>query len=312
MRVYIAGINGMVGTALARIGRSLGYEVLGDSSKDLDLRDRTRVISRLKSLSPDALIVAAGRVGGIKANSLFPVEFLSHNLQIQTNLLDSAHEVNIDRLLYLGSSCVYPKLSQQPISEDSLLTGSLEITNEAYALAKIAGIKLTQAYRNQYGRDWICAIPTNVFGPKDNFDIQEAHVISAMITKFEAAKANNIKSVEFWGDGTPLREFIYVDDLARACYYLLNVYSDSAHINIGTNFELTILELSKIVANVVTYNGKITFNENLPNGAPRKLLDSTKIKSLGWKPEIQMEDGLALTYQWFLNNSMRPNQMESH
>lgn len=303
MRVYIAGINGMVGTALARIGRSLGYEVLGDSSKDLDLRERASVMSRLKSLSPDALIVAAGRVGGIKANSLFPVEFLSHNLQIQTNLLDAAHESNIDRLLFLGSSCVYPKLSQQPISEESLLTGSLEITNEAYALAKIAGIKLTQAYRSQYGRDWICALPTNVFGPKDNFGMQEAHVISAMITKFEAAKANNSSSVEFWGDGTPLREFIYVDDLARACYYLLNVYSDSVHINIGTNFELTILELSKIVANVVTYDGEITFNENLPNGAPRKLLDSTKIKSLGWKPEIQLEDGLALTYQWFLNNS---------
>ena len=304
MRVYIAGINGMVGSALARIGRSLGYQVLGDSSKDLDLRDRARVMSRLKNLAPDALVVAAGRVGGIKANSIYPVEFLSHNLQIQTNLLDSAHESNIERLLFLGSSCVYPKHAPQPIAEDSLLTGSLEITNEAYAIAKIAGIKLTQAYRNQYGRDWICAIPTNVFGPKDNFDKQEAHVISAMITKFEAAKANNMKSVEFWGDGTPLREFIYVDDLARACFFLLEVYSDTAPINIGTNFELTILELSKIIANIVTYGGDITFNDNLPNGAPRKLLESTKIKNLGWKPEIEIKDGLSRTYDWFINNSM--------
>ena len=302
MRVYIAGINGMVGTALAEIGRSLGYEVLGDSSEDLDLRDRQRVMARLKNLAPDALIVAAGRVGGIKANSLFPVEFLSHNLQIQTNLLDSAHEANINRLLFLGSSCVYPKLAPQPINEDSLLTGSLEVTNEAYSLAKIAGVKLTQAYRDQYERDWICAIPTNAFGPRDNFDELGAHVISAMITKFNAAKSNNLKSVEFWGDGTPLREFIYVDDLARACYFLLNVYSNSDPINIGTNFELTILELSKMIANVVTYTGEITFNEDLPNGAPRKLLDSSKIKSLGWEPEIEMKDGLSLTYEWFLEN----------
>jgi len=304
MRVYIAGINGMVGTALARIGQSLGFEVFGDSSKDLDLRDRPKVMNRLKNLSPDLLIVAAGRVGGIRTNSLHPVEFLSHNLQIQTNLLDSAHESKIERLLFLGSSCVYPKHASQPIAESSLLTGSLEVTNEAYALAKIAGIKLTQAYRNQYGRNWICAIPTNVFGPKDNFDIQESHVISAMITKFEAAKAEDIKSVEFWGDGTPLREFIYVDDLARACYFLLKVYSDNTPINIGTNHELSILELSKIVANIVAYQGEITFNDNLPNGAPRKLLDSTKIMSLGWKPEIEIKDGLSLTYNWFLNHSV--------
>jgi GDP-L-fucose synthase len=308
MRVYVAGVNGMVGTALARIGRSLGYEVLGDSSKDLDLRDREKVLSRLKNLAPDALIIAAGRVGGIRANSLQPVEFLSHNLQIQTNLLDSAHMSNIERLLFLGSSCVYPKLAPQPITESSLLTGSLEITNEAYALAKIAGIKLTQAYRSQYKRNWICAIPTNTFGPKDNFDKQEAHVISAMITKFEAAKANNMKSVEFWGDGTPLREFIYVDDLARACYFLLKEYSDTAPINIGTNFELTILELSKVVANVVSYDGEIKFNDSLPNGAHRKLLNCEKLNSLGWKPEIQIEDGLALTYEWFLDNLVRPNQ----
>lgn len=294
----------MVGTALARIGRSLGFEVFGDSSKDLDLRDRPQVMIRLKNLSPDALIVAAGRVGGIRTNSLHPVEFLSHNLQIQTNLLDSAHESKIERLLFLGSSCVYPKHASQPIAESSLLTGSLEITNEAYALAKIAGIKLTQAYRNQYGRNWICAIPTNVFGPKDNFDIQEAHVISAMITKFEAAKAKDMKSVELWGDGTPLREFIFVDDLARASYFLLKVYSDNTPINIGTNHELSIVELSKIVANIVDYQGEITFNHNLPNGAPRKLLDSTKIISLGWKPEVEIREGLLLTYKWFLDHSV--------
>lgn len=308
MRIYIAGINGMVGTALARVGQSLGYEIFGDASKNLDLRDRAKVITRLKNLTPDALIVAAGRVGGIGANSRYPVEFLSDNLRIQTNLLDCAYETNINRLLFLGSSCVYPKHAPQPIVEDSLLTGSLEITNEAYAIAKIAGIKLTQAYRNQYGKNWICAIPTNVFGPKDNFDAEEAHVISAMITKFESAKTNNVKTVEFWGDGSPLREFIYVDDLARACYFLLNEYSETAPINIGTNFEFTILELSKIIADVVDYNGEIKFNENLPNGAPRKLLDSAKIESLGWKPEIQMEKGLALTYEWFLNNMLRPNQ----
>lgn len=184
------------------------------------------------------------------------------------------------------------------------MTGSLEITNEAYALAKIAGIKLTQAYRNQYGRNWICAIPTNVFGPKDNFDIQEAHVISAMITKFEAAKAKDMKSVELWGDGTPLREFIFVDDLARASYFLLKVYSDNTPINIGTNHELSIVELSKIVANIVDYQGEITFNHNLPNGAPRKLLDSTKIISLGWKPEVEIREGLLLTYKWFLDHSV--------
>ena len=304
MRIYIAGINGMVGTALARIGKSLSFEVLGDSSKDLDLRDRAKVMKRMKDLTPDALIVAAGRVGGIKANSLYPVEFLTHNLQIQTNLLDSAHESKIERLLFLGSSCVYPKYAPQPIVEESLLTGSLEVTNESYALAKIAGIKLTQAYKNQYGRNWICAIPTNVYGPNDNFDMREAHVISAMITKMEAAKTSGLKSVEFWGDGTPLREFIYVDDLARACYFLLEAYSGSAPINIGTNFEVSILELSKIVARLVAYGGEITFNENFPNGAPRKLLDSAKIRSLGWKPETELKDGLSQTYDWFLKNSV--------
>jgi len=303
VRVYVAGINGMVGAALARIGQSLGYEVIGDSSKDLDLRDRTKVMTRLKNLNPDALVVAAGRVGGIRANSLYPVEFLSHNLQIQSNLLDSAHEAKIEKLLFLGSSCVYPKNAPQPIAEDSLLTGSLEITNEAYSIAKIAGIKLTQAYRNQYELNWICAIPTNAFGPKDSFDMQNAHVISSMIAKFESAKKNSWKSVEFWGDGTPLREFIYVDDLARACFFLMREYSDSVPINIGTNFELSIFELSRAIASVVGFEGEITFDGKMPNGAPRKLLDSTKIRNLGWKPEIEMLDGLSQTYEWFLKNS---------
>lgn len=305
MRLYIAGINGMVGSAIAEEAKKQGHEVLGKSSKELDLTNRDAVFAEMNLVKPDALVIAAAKVGGIGANSTFPVDFLSVNLQIQTNLLDAAHASDIERVLFLGSSCIYPKFAPQPIPESALLTGELEPTNEPYALAKIAGLKLVEAYRKQYGHKWISAMPTNLYGPRDNFDLESAHVLPALVHRFHNAKVNNLPEVAIWGDGTPLREFLHVEDLASACLMLIKEYDGSVAINIGSGQEVSILELAQSVSKIVGFEGAINFDTTKPNGTPRKLIDSKALNNLGWNPRINLESGIASTYAWFLNNNAK-------
>ena len=289
----------MVGSAIAEEAKKQGHEVLGKSSKELDLTNRDAVFAELKSVKPDALVIAAAKVGGIGANSTFPVDFLSVNLQIQTNLLDAAHAADIDRVLFLGSSCIYPKFAPQPIPESALLTGELEPTNEPYALAKIAGLKLVEAYRKQYGHKWISAMPANLYGPRDNFDLESAHVLPALINRFHNAKVNDSPEVAIWGDGTPLREFLHVDDLASACLMLLENYDQNVAINIGSGEEVTILELAQTISKTVGFEGTIAFNRTKPNGTPRKLLSTSKLNNLGWKAQIDLKTGLKSTYNYW-------------
>ena len=305
MQIYLAGINGMVGSAICTESIEQGHEVAGKSSAELDLTDRMAVFEELRILKPDVLIIAAAKVGGIGVNTSKPVDFLSINLQIQTNLLDAAHSARIRKVLFLGSSCIYPKFASQPIAETSLLSGALEPTNEAYAIAKIAGLKLVEAYRRQFGHNWISAMPTNLYGPRDNFERETAHVIPALIRRIHEAKINGEYRVEIWGDGTPLREFLHVKDLARATLMLLQTYDSQEVVNIGSGHEITIAKLAVLIAKVIGFDGEIVFNSNRPNGTPRKLLDSTKIFSLGWKPEIELELGIISTYDWFLRNSKK-------
>lgn len=295
----------MVGSAIAEEALAQGHVVLGKSSKELDLTQRELVFAELEKEKPDALVIAAAKVGGIGANSAFPVDFLSINLQIQTNLLDAAHAANIERVLFLGSSCIYPKFAPQPIPESALLTGELEPTNEPYALAKIVGLKLVEAYRKQYGHRWISAMPTNLYGPRDNFDLENAHVLPALIHRFHNAKVNNLPEVTIWGDGTPLREFLHVSDLARASLLLLDKYDDSVAINIGSGCEVSILDLAENIAEVIGFDGNIHFDETRPNGTPRKLLDSKLLNNLEWKAQFDLKDGLTSTYAWFLNNNAK-------
>ncbi len=295
----------MVGSAIAGEAKRRQIEVLGKSSSELNLTDRPAVFEELDAIRPDALIIAAAKVGGIGANAAHPVDFLSINLQIQTNLLDAAHSANIAKVLFLGSSCIYPKFTRQPIREESLLTGELESTNEPYAIAKIAGLKLVQSYRVQYGRPWISAMPTNLYGPKDNFDLDSAHVLPALIHRFYNAKVEDLKDVMVWGDGTPLREFLHVEDLARACLLLLADYDDSIAINVGSGHEISIHDLATLVAKVIGFNGNITFDRNRPNGTPRKLLNSSRIARLGWHPQVGLEEGIASTYDWFLAHNQK-------
>ena len=300
MRLYVAGINGMVGSAIALEAQTQGYVVLGKSSKEIDFTNRENTFAEMQTAKPDSLVIAAAKVGGIGANSSMPVDFLSINLQIQNNLLDAAHAANIRKVLFLGSSCIYPKFAPQPISESSLLTGELEPTNEPYAIAKIAGLKLVEAYRRQFGRHWISAMPTNLYGPRDNFHLETAHVLPALIHRFYDASVNGDNKVEIWGDGTPLREFLFVEDLARACLMLIEKYDDSSAINVGSGQEITIKNLALMISRVVGFKGEITFNPDRPNGTPRKLLDSTHISDLGWTPQVNLESGVASTYEWFL------------
>ena len=290
----------MVGSTIALEARAQGHDVIGTPSRELDFTNRTAVFNELKELKPDSLVIAAAKVGGIGANSSLPVDFLSINLQIQTNLLDAAHEAAIKKVLFLGSSCIYPKLAHQPIHESALLTGPLEPTNEQYAIAKIAGLKLVEAYRRQFGHHWINAMPSNLYGPRDNFDLETAHVLPTLIHRFHNAKVNGDNKVEIWGDGTPLREFLYVDDLAKACLILLDNYDDLMAINIGSGQEISIGNLVTLVSKIVGFSGEIVFNTDRPNGTPRKLLDSSRIAELNWKPQVSLEDGIASTYNWFL------------
>lgn len=305
MRIYVAGIKGMVGSAIALEAKAQGHEVFGKSSKELDLTNRVQVFAELATIKPDALIIAAAKVGGIGANSSLPVDFLSINLQIQTNLLDGAFAADITKVLFLGSSCIYPRLAPQPIPESALLTGELEKSNEPYAIAKIAGLKLVEGYRKQFGRHWISAMPTNLYGPRDNFELESSHVLPALIHRFHSAKIANANEVQIWGDGTPLREFLFVEDLARACLMLLEKYDENIAINVGSGDEISILELSKLIARIVGFQGQITFDSSHPNGTPRKLVDCSKISKLGWSSLVSLEDGILKTYNWFLENEAK-------
>jgi GDP-L-fucose synthase len=303
MRIYVAGHRGLVGSAIVRaIEEKREHTWLGKTREELDLLDRNAVFDFLSREKPDALIIAAAKVGGIVANNNYPVQFLSENLQIESNLLDGAHEAGIEKLLFLGSSCVYPKLAQQPIKEEYLLTGELEKTNEAYALAKISGLKLVQAYRSQYGHKWISAMPTNMYGPGDNFDLENSHVLPALLRKFDDAKSIGANSVTLWGSGTPKREFLHSDDLGRACVFLLENYDDDIAINVGVGEDVSIKELAELIRETVGFSGTIDWDSSKPDGTPRKLLDVSRIAALGWKAEIPLQDGVRRTYEWYVRN----------
>ena len=304
MKIYVAGHRGLVGSAIVRAIESEGKHTwIGQTRAELDLLDRKAVFRYLAKEKPDAVVIAAAKVGGIQANNTYPVEFLSQNLQIETNLMDGAHEAGIEKLLFLGSSCVYPKMARQPIKEEYLLTGELEKTNEAYALAKICGLKLVQAYRNQYGHKWISAMPTNMYGPGDNFDLESSHVLPALIRKLHDAKVNGSSSVKLWGTGTPKREFLHSDDLGRACVFLLENYNQDVAINVGFGDDILIKDLADLIKSVVGFEGEIKWDHSKPDGTPRKLLDVTRATSLGWKPTVSLESGIRTTYEWFLANA---------
>ena len=299
-RVYVAGHLGMVGSAVWRALEAQGFvNLIGWSSVEVDLTDRDAAMDAVTSAKPDVVVVAAAKVGGIMANSTYPVEFLADNLRIQTNLFEAAHAADVDRLLFLGSSCIYPKMAPQPIPESALLTGPLEETNIAYALAKISGIIGVQSYRSEYGRRWISAMPTNLYGPGDNYDLQTSHVLPALIRRFDEAKNSGAPTVTLWGTGSPRREFLHVDDLAAACLRLLDVYDEPEHVNVGVGEDVTIAELARLIADVVGYQGAIEWDTSKPDGTPRKFLDVKRKKSLGWVPEIGLRAGLESTYAGF-------------
>jgi GDP-L-fucose synthase len=302
-KVYIAGHRGLVGSAIWRhLGEQGFTSLIGAVSADVDLRDRAATEAFFERQRPDVVIDAAAKVGGILANSTFPADFLSDNLRIQVNLMDAAKATGVDRLLFLGSSCIYPKFAEQPIKESSLLTGALEPTNDAYAIAKIAGILQVQANRRQHGRHWISAMPSNLYGPNDNFDSHSSHVLPALIRRFHEAKESGAGEVVLWGSGTPLREFLHVDDLAAASLFLLEHYDSADIINVGVGEDVTIHELAEMVAGVVGYDGELVQDTSKPDGTPRKLLDVSKINDLGWKATVPLRDGIAATYQWFLEH----------
>ncbi|MFG2634763.1 GDP-L-fucose synthase family protein [Streptomyces sp. NPDC048362] len=295
-RVFVAGHRGLVGSAVARRLTADGHEVLTRTRAELDLRDAAATAAELAVLRPDAVVLAAAKVGGIMANSTRPVQFLEENLQIQLSVIAGSHAAGVGRLLFLGSSCIYPKHAPQPITEDALLTGPLEPTNEAYALAKIAGIVQVQSYRRQYGASYISAMPTNLYGPGDNFDLETSHVLPALIRRFHEAAAEGREEVVLWGSGTPRREFLHVDDLAAACAVLLRSYDGDEPVNVGCGSDLTIRELAAKVAEVTGFTGRIAWDTTRPDGTPRKLLDISRLAALGWKPAVPLRDGIAATY----------------
>ncbi|MFD8685623.1 GDP-L-fucose synthase family protein [Streptomyces sp. NPDC059651] len=299
-RVFVAGHRGLVGSALVRRLAADGYEVITRGRDRLDLCDAGRTGAFLRETRPDAVVLAAAKVGGIMANSTYPVQFIEDNLRIQLSVIAGAHAAGVERLLFLGSSCIYPKLAPQPIPESALLTGPLEPTNEAYALAKIAGIVQTQSYRRQYGASYISAMPTNLYGPGDNFDLATSHVLPALIRRFHEARQGDAPAVTLWGSGSPRREFLHVDDLAAACVLLLERYDGDAPVNVGSGKDLTIRELASVIANVTCYQGRVDWDTAKPDGTPRKLLDVSRLSSLGFEPQIPLRDGVARTYAWWL------------
>ena len=302
MTILVAGGTGLAGSAIVRELERANKKVIGISSKDVNLLDRAKTFSYIKDLKPNVIIDAAAKVGGVGSNNAYPVEFLSQNLQIQSNLMDAAHEVKVEKFVFLGSSCIYPRNCAQPIKEDYLLTGELEQTNSAYAIAKIAGIELIKSYRKEYGYSWISVMPTNLYGPNDSFDLENSHVLPALIRKFVEAQRNNSPEVVLWGSGTPLREFLHVDDLAKAILVCLEKYDDSQQINIGSGDEISIRDLGQKIANLTGFTGKVVWDSNRPDGTPRKVLDSTKINKLGWKAAITLDQGMAATVEWYQEN----------
>ena len=305
--IYVAGHRGLVGSAIWRELERQGFEnLIGRSRAEMDLLDAEAVRKFYATEKPEFVFIAAARVGGILANNNHPAQFLYENLAMQNNLIHGAYQAGVKKLLFLGSSCIYPKLAPQPLKEEYLLTGPLEPTNEWYAIAKIAGIKMCQAYRRQYGCDFISAVPTNMYGPRDNYDLQNSHVLPALIRKFHEAKASGATSVTCWGTGAPLREFLYADDLARACLFLMQHYREEQFINVGYGSDVTIRELAETVKRIVGFRGEIIWDTSKPDGTPRKLMDSSRLLALGWKPQVNLEQGIALACEDFRNRFANP------
>jgi len=301
-RVWVAGHRGMVGSAIMRRLDSEGCEVLVASRQDADLRDQAATLAWIEKAKPDAIFLAAAKVGGILANDTYPADFLYDNLMIEANIINGAFKSGVGKLMFLGSSCIYPKFAAQPITEDAMLTGALEPTNEWYAIAKIAGIKLVDAYRKQHGADYISGMPTNLYGPGDNFDLNSSHVMPALIRKAHEAKLSGAPDITVWGTGTPRREFLHVDDCADACVHLMKNYSAPGHVNIGSGEDITILELTQLVCDAVGFKGEIVHDLTKPDGTPRKLMSADKLRTLGWQPSIELKDGISAVYKWFLDN----------
>jgi GDP-L-fucose synthase len=304
-RVWVSGHRGMVGSALVRRLQRENCEIMTVGRDELDLLRQDDVEKWLSDVRPDAVFLAAARVGGIHANSSLPAEFIYQNLMIEANIIHGSHLAGVKKLMFLGSSCIYPKLAPQPMAEDALLTGPLEPTNEWYAIAKIAGIKLCQAYRKQYGSDFISAMPTNLYGPGDNYDLTSSHVPAALMVKAHQAKINGDKEIEIWGTGTPKREFLFVDDLADGLVFMMQNYSEEGHVNIGSGDEVTISELANVIASVVGYEGKYTYNASMPDGTPRKLMDNSRIEKLGWRSQHSLKEGMTQAYDWYLKNAIQ-------
>lgn len=302
-RVYVAGHNGMVGRAVVKALAGENCTVLTAERQDADLLRQSEVETWMAHQKPDALVVCAARVGGILANDTYPADFIYDNLMIEANLIRASFDIGVEKLLFLGSSCIYPKLAPQPIAEEALLTGALEPTNEWYAIAKIAGIKMCQAYRKQHGVDFISAMPTNLYGPHDNFDLQSSHVIPALMRKCHEAKLAGEATVEVWGSGKVMREFLHVEDCAAGIVFLLKHYSDMSHVNLGTGEDVTIRQLAETITKTVGFEGSLAFDASKPDGTPRKLLDVSKINNLGWRHQLDLETGLAAAYQWFVENA---------
>ena len=302
MTILVAGATGLAGSAIIRELTRIGRPVVGISSKDVDLLDRNATFNYLDKLKPNVVIDAAAKVGGISANNNYPVEFLSENIRIQTNLMDAAHSTKVEKFVFLASSCVYPKNCPQPIKEEYVLTGALESTNSAYAIAKLAGIELIKAYRKEFGHRWISVMPTNLYGPNDNFDLESSHVFPALIRKFIEAKKSNADSVKLWGTGKPRRDFLHVDDLAKAIIICLDNYDKDQQINIGSGIDLTVAELAEKIAKNNGFTGSINWDVDREDGTPQKVLDIQKITNLGWKPTINLDQGIKLTVEWYLEN----------
>ena len=302
-KIYVAGHRGLVGSAIVRNLEAKGYKnIIYRTHKELDLTNQEAVRRFFEEEKPEYVFLAAAKVGGIHANNTYPADFIYDNLMIQNNVIKAAHDFNVKKLLFLGSTCIYPKMAPQPIKEEYLLTGSLEETNEAYAVAKIAGLEMCKFFKRQYGDNFISCMPTNLYGPNDNFDLKNSHALPALIRKFHEAKVNNSDVVEVWGTGTPLREFLYVDDMADACVFLMENYDGEQHVNIGTGEEVSIRELAETIKEVVGFVGELVFNTDMPDGTPRKLTTVDKLHRLGWKHKISLNEGIKLAYNWFLEN----------
>lgn len=299
-KIYVAGHRGLVGSAIVRNLQSKGYNnIIFRTHKEVDLTNQQAVIEFFETEKPEYVFLAAAKVGGIHANNTYPADFIYENLEIQNNVIKAAHDYKVKKLLFLGSSCIYPKMCPQPIKEEYLLSGYLEETNEAYALAKISGLKMCQFFKKQYGENFISCMPTNLYGPNDNFDLETSHVMPALIRKFHEAKISNAPFVEVWGSGKPLREFLYVDDMADGCVFLMENYDGEEHVNIGTGKEVSIGELAQIIKEVVGFDGELRFNTKKPDGTPRKLLDVSKLEGFGWKYKVELREGIKEAYKWF-------------